>query len=77
MENKRHPRPSFISVLFFLWRENVSGIIESISRLHFEANYYGKEGLFRLGVLSNLTPLFLVDMLHVTGGRFKGSLTSL
>jgi hypothetical protein len=70
MDNKRHPRPSFISVVFFSWRENVSGIIESISCLHFEANCYCREGFFRLGVLSSLTPLFLVDTLHLTSGGF-------
>jgi hypothetical protein len=58
MEKKKHPRPSFINVVFFLWRENVSGINESINRLHFEANCYYREGFFRLGVLSSLTPLF-------------------
>jgi hypothetical protein len=60
-----------LSMFFFSMDKNVNGIIESTSRLHFEANYYCKGGFFKLGVLLGLPPLSLIDMLHVIGGGFS------
>jgi len=70
MDIKGHWRPSFISVALFLKTKSVNDIIKNANRLHLEVGCYCKEGFSRLGILSSLAPLSLVNMLYMIGGGF-------
>ncbi len=45
-------------------------LVNEFGRLHLEMGCFAREGSSRLGVLWGLSPLSLVDMLHMIGGGF-------
>jgi len=49
---------------------NIDNIIESANCHYIETSYHYMGGFFRLGVLLDLLPLSLIDMLHANGRRF-------
>jgi hypothetical protein len=70
--DSKDPKGSPLLVLHSFYKERVSMALQrvqadSISRWAVTA----REGSFRLGFLSSLPPVSLVDMLYATGGGFS------